>query len=555
MTRSKRLHMASYVMQGPAALRRGLHRFGRDESGAVVIFSIFMFICMLMVGGVGIDLMRFERDRMALQNTLDRAVLAAADLDQTQPAEEVVRDYFNKAGVGAYLQSVTVDEGIGYRSVSAKAKSDLDTYFLKLFDIDTLSAPASGRAEERIDGIEISLVLDVSGSMGSNSRLTRLKPAAKAFVDIVLASAEQDNVSISVVPYSTQVAIGEPILSKYNVSNEHNYSHCVNFIPNEYSRTDLSRVDPLERTAHFDPWYTRELSRHGESRFMRVCPPSPHLQVMPFSNTRLDLHDYIDGLTAGGNTSIDIGMKWGTVLLDPSTQSVVTELIAEGELAASFEGRPASYTDGKTLKVIVLMTDGENTNQYMINPSLRDGLSDVWYNAQEGRYSVQHDQGGNTLYWWPDSERWESHPYGNGSRSVCGWQWQYNNWYYRCSEQEEPGDAVRLSYPELFNRVSLAYLASYIYTYQGNAWSVWYHNARTYMNGTAKDQHTNHICDAAKDQGIVVYTVGFEAPKSGQRVLKRCASSDSHHFDVDGLEIADAFAAIAASISKLRLVQ
>lgn len=534
-------------------------RFYRDESGAVVLFSVFMFLCMLMVGGVGIDLMRYERDRAALQATLDRAVLAAADLDQTRPAEEVVRDYFEKAGHAQYLTSVTVDEGIGYRSVSATAESKLTTHFMKLIDVDTLTAPASGKAEERIDGIEISLVLDVSGSMNYNRRLTRLRPAAKDFVDIVLASAEQDNVSISVVPYATQVGVGETLLNQYTVSNEHNYSHCVNFIDDEFSRTDLDRYVELERTAHFDPWYERELTSDGEDRFLRVCHPQASQQILPFSNNRTDLHNHIDGLQAGGNTSIDIGMKWGTVLLDPSTQSVVTDLVDDGDLAEAFRGRPAAYTDGKTLKVVVLMTDGENTNQYMINPSLRDGLSEVWYNdavgENQGRYSVQRSNGSTTEYWWPHTESWEDHPYGNGTTNACGWVWTAYGWNYNCAQQDEPGTAVQLNYPELFNHVSLAYLAENIYSYQGNAWTEWYHNAKTYKNGTAKDQRTDHVCDAAKRQGIVVYTVGFEAPKSGQRLLKRCASSPSHHFDVDGLEIDDAFASIAASISKLRLVQ
>ena len=77
MKRVNRLHMPRRMAQGYTAAARRLDQFGRDESGAVLLFSMFMLMCMLMIGGVGIDLMRFERDRMALQNTLDGAVLAA----------------------------------------------------------------------------------------------------------------------------------------------------------------------------------------------------------------------------------------------------------------------------------------------------------------------------------------------------------------------------------------------------------------------------------------------------------------------------------------------
>ena len=539
-------------------LARRARRFRAEEDGSLIVFGIYVFLIILIFGGVGIDLMRFERDRADLQYTMDRAVLAAADLDQTLDPEAVVRDYLDKAGMSDYLSSVTVDDGVGFRSVSASASSEIRTQFMHMTGVDTLTAPAASTAEESIDGVEISLVLDMSGSMNSNSRLTRLKPAAREFVETVLASSESGNVSVSIIPYATQVGVGEALLSKYTVSNEHNYSHCVNFIEDEFSKTDLSTTIELERTAHFDPWTYSELSRDG-GLSSPVCPVEDNLQILPLSNDKSELFAYIDGLSAAGNTSIDIGVKWGTVLLDPSTQEVVTSLIDDGLIDPAFEGRPYVYNNGTTLKILVLMTDGENTEQYMLNPSLRDGDSDVWYNAEADRYSVQRSEGGKTEYWWPTDETWNDHPYGNGEEPEyeCEWSW-YGTCYSWSATGEtvpEPGEAVRLSYPELWNRTSLAWNTRYNYGFQGNRWTEWYYNAFTSHNGTAKDQHTRQICSKAKDAGIVVFTVGFEAPRSGQRLLEKCASSASHHFDVEGLEISEAFASIASSISKLRLTQ
>jgi Flp pilus assembly protein TadG len=540
-------------------VNRRLHQFGRDESGAMLLFSVFMLTCMLLVGGVGIDLMRYERDRMALQNTLDGAVLAAADLDQTLPPRQVVEDYFAKAGVGAHLTSVTVDEGIGYRSVSATASTTLNTHFLKLVDINTLTAPASGQAEERIDGIEISLVLDVSGSMNSNSRLRRLRPAAKSFIDTVLEAAQENNVYVSVIPYATQVAAGSKLLNHYTVTDEHSYSHCVNFTSSDFNTTSISPTRQLQRTAHFDPWYHRELSQHNESQFFRVCPTSDSLQILPFSNDRAALHRYIDRLSARGNTSIDLGMKWGAALLDPSTQPVLEAMADAGDVNTAFRGRPHSYSTSNTLKVVVLMTDGQNTNQYFINSSWRSGDSEVWYNEQANRYSIRS----GSSYWWPTDRVWRSYPYGNGTYQTCNrvreryWNGRRYRWRWvdRCTTHDEPGTAVRLSYPELWNRTSLEWNRDYNYDFDGNRDWNWYRRIRNYHGASTKDTRTNQICTAAKNQGIVIFTVGFEAPSRGQNVLRRCASSDSHHFDVDGLAIDDAFASIAASIRKLRLVQ
>ena len=59
------------------ALRSELSRFARDESGNLVVFGVYVFVMIFMVAGIGIDLMRLERDRADLQYTLDRAVLIA----------------------------------------------------------------------------------------------------------------------------------------------------------------------------------------------------------------------------------------------------------------------------------------------------------------------------------------------------------------------------------------------------------------------------------------------------------------------------------------------
>ncbi|WP_323784976.1 TadE/TadG family type IV pilus assembly protein [Thalassovita sp.] len=531
----------------------------------MTMFAIFAFICMLMVAGIGIDLMRYERDRAKLQNTLDRAVLAAADMDQTADANSVVTDYFTKAGIAEYLTNVSVEEGLGYKSVNATAQSHLSTNFLSLVGINELTAPASGGAAESIGSVEISLVLDVSGSMGSNSRLARLKPAAIEFVDAILDASSSGTASISIIPYAMQVNAGRSILEEYTTTAEHDYSHCVNFNDDQFSSSSVSQTEMLELTGHFDVW-PRVSSRDQ----YWVCPIADYAQILPLSNDKNLLHERINALQAKGNTSIDIGLKWGSLLLDPSTRPVVNALINKNVVDADFTDRPVAYDDDTTLKIIVLMTDGQNTDQYMLNPSMRDGLSDVWYKPVTGdtngngyrdtgefdfdseHYSVQHSNGNSTEYWWPSANNWYGdwydHPYGNGSYQQC-------SYWSGCNTVEEPGDAVQLTYPELFNQVSLAYNADINHSYQGNRWSTWFTNAYSKKDASAKDQRARHVCNAAKDQGVVVFTIGFEAPRRGQRLLERCASSASHHFDVNGLDISDAFESIAASISKLRLTQ
>jgi len=64
------------------------------------------------------------------------------------------------------------------------------------------------------------------------------------------------------------------------------------------------------------------------------------------------------------------------------------------------------------------------------------------------------------------------------------------------------------------------------------------------------------MCERAKAQGIIIFTIGFdvEVGSPAHTDMSQCASSSSHFFDVDGLELNDAFSAIAATIQKLKLI-
>ncbi|MFT7595640.1 MAG: Flp pilus assembly protein TadG, partial [Paracoccaceae bacterium] len=337
--------------------RRGfLRRFARDEEGALLIFGVYVFLMILMIGGIGIDLMRVERDRAALQYTLDRAVLAAADLDQSWTAQRVINEYFNKAGLSDYLTTVTVDEGLGYRVVTGEATAEVKTQFMHMTGVDSLHAPASSTAEERIDGVEISLILDVSGSMNSNSRLTNLKVAARDFIDEMVANTEDGKLAISIIPYATQVSVPEEFLSEFNISREHSYSNCVNFQNLDFYDAGIPTSQPLEQTMHFDPWYTFDGRDNNPPELVRrpVCEAEPAREIMIMQKNAVALKDFITNLTARGNTSIDIGMKWGTALLDPTLQPVVDNMIAAGTVDAAFESLPRNYNDNEALKVIVL---------------------------------------------------------------------------------------------------------------------------------------------------------------------------------------------------------
>ncbi len=519
---------ATATVEGRGLLRRtqrAIGRFRRDEGGAMIALGIILMVLMLLIGGMAIDLMRTENTRVRLQNTLDRAILAATDLDQTLSPEAVVEDYFDKAGLLEYLETVNVRQGFNFREVSATVRADVPTMFLKMLDMPTLPAPAAGTAEEVISDIEITLVLDVSNSMNSNSRLANLKIAARAFVDTVLSSPQaQDKISISLVMYTGQVHVGAPLINYYNVTGTHTFGMCVNFPEASFSVRAFNPSDPLPRADFFDPWYT------SQSPTMRYCPSHPSQAIMPFQSNPTVLKNRITALIADGNTSIDIGMKWGVHLLDPSFRPVLTQLINTGQVPAAFAGRPFSYGQENTAKFIVLMSDGENTDEYIIRSPYNTGLSNVYWNSSQSRVSVYHSsRSGSNKYWWPRNSTWNAGP---------------------------DGPSVQMTWPEVWNRFSVRWVATNLFATPLSQSATTWRNTFLGATGPAtKDARTASICAAAKQANITIFAIAFEAPPVGQTTLLNCASSPSHYFSVNGLDIATAFRAIARQINQLRLTQ
>lgn len=544
-------------------------RFARDEGGAMIIFGLIIFVIMLLAGGMAVDFMRFEHERASVQYTLDRSILAAAALQQPLEPEDVVSDYFQKSDVGGYNLTVNTEEGLNFRTVTANASTEMRPYFMNMLGIKEMKASARGGAEERIQKVEISLVLDVSGSMGNNGKLQNLKDAAKDFVDEVLTAQNENLVSISIIPYNMQVNAGAAILDDMNISNEHAYSNCVDFDETDFTSTALSLTTEYQRTGHFNPFYYQWSNHPNDttdrsSTALFMCPTSAYSEIMLFSQDKVALKAKIDALQAGGNTSIDIGVRWGAAFLDPSTQPIVA---GQSSVPNVFQDRPRPYSDDDSLKVLVVMTDGVNTTQYTLDPDFSEGNSNVWYDPDSTWLSM--------LY---DSEDYNQSTPGNGGGHAYGFRnqipdeaqfynsdlyfWDNNGDGYDDDEFKstpyDAGDsnAYRLTWPELWNMVSTrynAYYNQYARTWNANDYYDWRDDVTNKVYASEKNARLDDACDAAKAQDMVIFTIGFEVPSNQDAIMSSCATSASHYFSVEGDEIANAFNAIAKTIQRLKL--
>lgn len=84
--------------------------------------------------------------------------------------------------------------------------------------------------------------------------------------------------------------------------------------------------------------------------YSTTCNSEP---ILPLTSVRSDLENRIGALKASGNTAGQIGIGWGWYLVSPNFGSIFAG-----------EGRPAPYDTSKTLKAVVLMTDGEFNAPY-----------------------------------------------------------------------------------------------------------------------------------------------------------------------------------------------
>lgn len=515
----------------PAALRR----FARGERGSLIIFGLFCLMIMLLVAGLAVDLARFEHRRTAMQSTLDRAILAAADMSQTLDPEAVVNDYFARSGLGVGDITVTVDEGFNFRTVSATTGVEVPTLFAKNMGVPSFAAPAAGTAEERIGNVEISLVLDVSGSMGqtasgtSDTKIKLLRDAASDFVDTMFDTVQGPGVpagklSISIVPYNQQAVIGADLATHFNLSSEHGVSACADFFGPDYSTAAITPGQALPRTAHADARYSNTSPQFVE------CQESAATTMMAWETSQTALTTRIGQLTAYGDTAIDVGMKWGVALLDPALRPVVTDRITAGKVNANISGRPFDYSDAEVMKVVVVMTDGQNTNTYAVKAPYREGDSPL-VKGSNGNDYYHHDRSGTSYDYYRTS----------------------NNTWYRLSDIG--GSYSRYTWPEVWNKHTIQYFDNrYVKEIFGSSNGMYWDAVSRTSYGT-KDNQLDAICDAAKAQGVVVFAIGFEAPTEGQTVMRSCATSDAFYYDAQGLSIADAFAGIASAINVLRLTQ
>ena len=547
--------MFSIIVKACTTLRGKARGFQRDEDGALIIFGLMFFILMVMMGGLAVDLMRYENTRTKLQNTLDRGTLAAAALDQALDAQAVVDDYMRKAGLSDQLQSVQVTSAMNERIVHSTGVADTHPMFLHLMGINRLDAVGLSEAEQSISNLEIVLVLDVSGSM-TGQKIANLKIAADQFVDTVMANDPHHRVSIAIVPYNAQVNIGPKLAAKFNLTNRAgvNNVNCVEIPPSEYATQALSLTNPMPMMAYADIAYgTNRINGFvapNDATYARpnynnaFCKPTTVNVVRLPSNDPATLKSEIDALQAGGNTSITLGMKWGVAMLDPSMRATYADFIASGDIPASLPARPFDYADTRAMKIVVLMTDGEHVAHNRINDAYKTGASPIW-KAPDGNYSIQFTTGrpawaGSNQFYVPHLNVWQAAAYNGG------------------------GSAVQQDWKDIWANLKMSYVAWQFYaralgsSNSAPSMTVYTNTVNAMQSIYAQvpdmDASLQTTCDQARANGVTIYGITIEAPVHGNEVITNCAHPE-RTFIADRNTLNTVFQTIAINLTNLKLTQ
>ena len=522
-----------------------IRAFRDDQTGGITILMLVFFIGIVVATGIGLDLANHDAKRADLQSALDRGVLAAASLRQTMDEDEVenlVKEYAADRHISdkEVQLAVTSDISLNARDVRVDGSFDMETDFLRLLGVDTLKVQASSQAAQRASEVEISLVLDISGSMRFGERILELIPAAKDFVRTVSQEGALKRTTINLVRYAGQTNPGPWMFERLGgvggsdsgLTWGHDESHC--FYMEEGSAGDFSDAslpDDLyrEQVPHFHKWTI-------DDDWMKWgwCP-SDEMATMyhvhaydsgdPDYNGYQMLMDAIDNIRPGqdlgatGNLHDGTGtynaMKWGVALLNPSSRPMMQQMESAAQSELSTGDVPPNFEDEvlrprpigpdwciETTGDLAAFENGSLTRHSCHTESERDESRETL------KVVVLMTDGKITDQWDPRNK--------TDDDTVADIAVNETN--------DGGGDGDY----KLFDRS----------------------DGRDYFY----DQ-----CDFAKANGVTVFTIAFRTPHQDE--MRKCASSDAHFYCVndpgceDNLDnVSQAFRMIATDITKLKLL-
>ncbi|WP_424926865.1 pilus assembly protein TadG-related protein [Amaricoccus tamworthensis] len=355
----------------------------RDERGAIAIMFALMLVPTFGAVGLAVDLTNGYILKSRLSKSIDSAALAAGRAMANGNAETVARQFF-EANFGQSIDSldltsfefkVSDDEKLITMEVSAKK----DTFFMRVFNRDTMNVSARTVVEREATGLELAMVLDVTGSMASGKKFKTMQSSALSLIDTLFGDDEElENVWVSIVPFVASLNIGthnsdwlnpldRAIVSVEDYLTE-GWRGCVEARPSPYDEDDAP-PSVQDFTSYFYP-STRDTQEEPSSDKDNPWPPirsewtygstgyGPNHacgpEIIPLTKSRTTLETGLKNLVAWhrGGTTANLGLSWGWRTLSPRWRGVW-----KGDERKDL---PLDYDTPGMVKSVIILTDGEN---------------------------------------------------------------------------------------------------------------------------------------------------------------------------------------------------
>jgi Flp pilus assembly protein TadG len=208
-------------------LRSAAGRFiGAREGNIAVIFGLAA-IPIISFMGAAIDYTRASAARASMQAAMDStALMLSKDLSagtintsqiNTKASEYFAALYHSKDALEAGVTATyTPPNGNNPAHIKLEGTGKIQTDFMRLAGFPEMGFGSSSTTTWGNVRMRVALVLDVTGSMAQDGKMTALKPAAKSLIDQLSALAKTNgDVYISIVPFAKDVNAGP---SNYNAS-------------------------------------------------------------------------------------------------------------------------------------------------------------------------------------------------------------------------------------------------------------------------------------------------------------------------------------------------
>ena len=528
-----------------AAFLRLLRRFGKSEAGMTLPLLALSMMTMSGLVGMAIDTARLQLVQSKLQFSLDAAGLAAGSTVNTANLDAEVTKYMNanfNGYLGATLTNVDASADETKTLINLTAEAELPTTFMKIFNIDKMKVDADSEISRAVTGLELVLVLDVTGSMaetagGGGTKIAALKTASTTLINTLFGSSAEapENLYVGIVPFSQAVNIGtshtgwlstQPSDYDWGPSPSE-WAGCVDARINGEDVTDSPPTggDTLYRPYY---WTSDNLNPtpnsgnndwklyHREQKEYRRCKNGNCSNVHPTCST------------SNGWSCEYLGWTWHDIVASCTENPNHTHCNPDGVFAYT---SPLNTTDrGPNLycpQEVTRMTTSKTTLLAAINALQPDGNTLVNQGMHWG--------------WNMISPRWRG--YWGGTM----------------------GSSLPLDYGTHGMNKAVVLLTDGDNTQSNSAHSAyWFLNDNllgTTSSSTAVttlNTRTQQLCTAMKNKGIYVYTIALGATlnSTSLTMLRNCATATNYAFvSPTTSQLESVFQAIGDSLANLRVSQ